>query len=792
MGEGAHGFQVFASASDAPRVRRATDLVALVVESALLASLIAIAGNGGSFDRAWADLARGLPGPLLWVGQALYLLAIGYAAGLLLGVGLFARGRLELLRDVLLAAALAVGGAIVLTRIVDDRWPALSVVDLDHPVTTFPAFFVTAATALQAAAGPHLSAPMRKLGWFSVLAGAAASLLGGVTQPSDVVGALLTGLIAAAIVRYVLRTSAGLPSLGRVSQALEGLGLPVQDLAYAPEQIASSALFTGASGDTRVLARVLGRDAWDNRLWPVVWRRAWYQDDGTRYGSTRREQVEHEALAMLLASRGGVRVPELLAVGTSAQDDGVIAVHASDGTTLADGSPDAIGDDLLADAWNQVRMLHEAGLSHGRLAAQHLWVDGAGAVLLADFSAATVSADDRRCNGDVVELLVATAVLTGPDRAIAAARAALGDKTLLAALPLLQAAALSSSTRREARKAKLKPDDLRKQVAADLGADEPELEKLQRVSLSNVLIVVLSGVAVYTLISQLADVGFSNIVDALSSSRWGLIVVAVVIVQITNVTDAIKLSVCSPRPVPVGVVAIEQAAIGFVNLAVPSAVGRAAVNIRFFQRFGVSAVASSTTDVLSGLTGSLAQALLLGLTILAGKGSIDLSDLQTDSGVLRLLGLFVVIFLVGLVVVLAVPRLRRAILGKLRDPIEQVKLSLATLRHPRTAAVALGASVGTQLLFAAGLALCVAAVGGSVSLGEALFINIVVSLFAGLMPIPGGIGVAEAGLTAGLTAVGVPSDTAVAAVLVYRLCSYYLPPTWGWFCLSWLKRHEYL
>jgi uncharacterized protein (TIRG00374 family) len=104
----------------------------------------------------------------------------------------------------------------------------------------------------------------------------------------------------------------------------------------------------------------------------------------------------------------------------------------------------------------------------------------------------------------------------------------------------------------------------------------------------------------------------------------------------------------------------------------------------------------------------------------------------------------------------------------------------------------LGASLGTEVLYGAAFAMCVLAVGGSVSLGEAIFINVTVSLFAGLMPVPGGIGVAEAGMTAGLTAVGVDSDVAVSAVLIYRLISYYLPPTWGYVSMRWLTNHDYL
>ena len=53
------------------------------------------------------------------------------------------------------------------------------------------------------------------------------------------------------------------------------------------------------------------------------------------------------------------------------------------------------------------------------------------------------------------------------------------------------------------------------------------------------------------------------------------------------------------------------------------------------------------------------------------------------------------------------------------------------------------------------------------------------SLFAGLLPIPGGIGVSEAGLTLGLTAIGIDNETAFAIALAYRVASFYLPPVWG-------------
>ena len=84
------------------------------------------------------------------------------------------------------------------------------------------------------------------------------------------------------------------------------------------------------------------------------------------------------------------------------------------------------------------------------------------------------------------------------------------------------------------------------------------------------------------------------------------------------------------------------------------------------------------------------------------------------------------------------------------------------------------------------------AFGYPVPYQELLFINMCVSLLSGLIPVPGGIGVTEGGLIFGLTAVGVPQEAAFAAVILYRLSTFYLPPIWGFFSLRWLEKNSYL
>jgi uncharacterized protein (TIRG00374 family) len=787
-----HGIQVFSAPSDAPRVRWRTDLISAGSSAVLLLLLILVAGNGSTLDTNTLQFIGTLPGWLLWIGQAAYAVGVLWAFGLFIGVGVFAHRRLELLRDMFLAAALAVGGVLALTWLIDDRWPEFAFFDLNETRETFPAFFVTASTAIQAAASPWLTAPIRKIGWAFILTAVGASVLGGVTTVSDALGGLLGGLIAAALIRYALGTSAGLPSTKRLRAGLADLGVEVDTLTYFDEQPAASVVLSGTSADGRPLfVSGLGRDSWSTRRWTRLWKQAWYQDQGAQYGSDRRQQIEHETLTLLLADQGGVSVPGLVTVGMTGHDDALLVTDLFD-HTLADVAVDDIDDDLLDTIWGLLGNLHDAGISHGSIDAIHFWFDASGQAELMGFSDSAIHPTDEQMHQDVAAMLVMTTLGVGEDQAIAAARRAKSDDELTEMLPVLQTGALNARLRHAVKKNKLKISDLRKQTATAIGVDVPHAEQLTRVTWKSVLMTVFVGFAAYTIIGGLAEVGFDTILDTLADARWSLVLLGLVLAAATNYTDAIALAAVSPKPVPIGVTTVEQFAIGFVNIAVPSAAGRVATNARYFQKFGISAVTSTTTGAITGFVGFIAQAILVVVTILIGAGSIDLSEMQGGGGVLRLLGMAIVVFVGAFIVVALVPKWRHWAWSKLEKPMSQIGDALETVKDPKVAIKALGASIGTEVLYGAGFAMCVLAVGGSVSLGEAVFINVTVSLFAGLMPIPGGVGVAEAGMTAGLTAIGVDSDVAVAGVLVYRLVSYYLPPLWGYVSLRWLTDRDYL
>ena len=141
---------------------------------------------------------------------------------------------------------------------------------------------------------------------------------------------------------------------------------------------------------------------------------------------------------------------------------------------------------------------------------------------------------------------------------------------------------------------------------------------------------------------------------------------------------------------------------------------------------------------------------------------------------------------------LVVPRFRRFVLHWAKRLLTEALATVKGMRSPRRLGLLIGGSLASEVLFALTLGTMARALGYSVGLDELLLINISVALLAGVLPIPGGIGVVEGGLTLGLVRAGMPEEAAFAAVLLYRLTTFYAPPVWGFFALRWLERNKHL
>jgi uncharacterized membrane protein YbhN (UPF0104 family) len=278
----------------------------------------------------------------------------------------------------------------------------------------------------------------------------------------------------------------------------------------------------------------------------------------------------------------------------------------------------------------------------------------------------------------------------------------------------------------------------------------------------------------------------------LQDATWWLVVLGLVIAQTPRVSQAGSTMGASPVPLPLGPVYALQLAVSYINLAVPSTAGRMAINIRFFQRHGVPAAAAVATGAIDGFAGFIVQAsLLLGILIFTPV-SVDLDVGSAVDSASSLLIVVLVIIAVPVLTVLAVGRWRRWVFGWAHRLGVEAWSAVRGLRSPRRILLLVGGNLVTEVLFACALATFATALGYPIGIGEALLINISVALLSGLMPIPGGIGVAEGGLTFGLVQVGVPEEVALVIALVYRAASFYLPPVWGFFAFRWLERNDHI
>jgi len=777
------GMKLFAAPRGQPQARRGTDVVLLV--PALIGLALAIAAYPPtSLERSLETFLAALPHwldpvwefltDLLWL-WALVLVAIALV-----------RVRLVVVAQALAAVVLAAVLALWATRLAVGSWPPVVDAVLGRSgAPTFPGARTAEATAAIVSIAPHLARPLRVVGrWLLVLGLLGAAITG---TPLGTFAAAMAAITAAAAVRLATGTSVGRPGLEDVASGLAQLGIRTQRLEEAERQVAGVFHVSGVDEQGRpLLVKVYGRDAYDTQLVARLWRRLWYRGGGLPIRLGRVHAAEHEAFVTLLARTEGLAGHEVVTAASTIDDDALLVLRGDPRPFTAE-----VDDRVLDAAWSALRRLEELTVAHQRIAPEAL-AAVAGEVVFVDFGAATVAPTELQLATDRAHLLLATASLAGSERAIRAVAGAVGQDGVAELLPYLQTAALTPTLRTALDQAGIDVDRLREEAAAFVDAEPPELAKLRRVSVRALVQILLLGFASYTILDAAGDVDWGDVGGTIRHASWTWIAAAFLAAQLPRVSQAASTLGSVPTAMPFGPVYALQLATGYMNVALPSNLARMAVNIRFFQRQGLSAPIAVASGVIDSLAGTVVQAVLLAVLLLFSESSLAV-DLPVPSGTFRILLLILLAALVACVATaFAVRRLREAIVDRVRRWWPEVRASLAALRAAHKLALLLVGSLATEVLFATALGLFARSFGTPVDLAELLVINISVSLLASFIPVPGGVGVAEFGLTIGLVSAGMTSEAAIAAVLLYRISTFYLPPLWGFPAMLWLQRKRYL
>jgi uncharacterized membrane protein YbhN (UPF0104 family) len=785
--DGLRAPRLFAHDRSEPRARRFTDVVLLASSIIALWLTSAAAVPPPGFLIAFTAFVRSAPAFLETAWEISADLLALYAIVLL--VAAVVRRRLDVVRDIVVALLAATAMWLVVARWTEGEWPAIwESLRSARPPGWYPSPRIALPAATLVTVSPHLTRPVRRLGRWLLVFGCLGVLALGGTSALGAVAGVLVGTVGAAAVHLAFGSSAGRPSLRAVQRSLAQVGVTTSALSPADRQPAGLFEVTGTDTEGNPLVvKVYGRDAHDSALATTIWRTLWYREPGAPMRIGRLQQVEHEAFVTLLAEQAGIVTESVITAGATANDDALLVLRGR-GTPLSAG---AVPSDAVSQVWHLVETLHQRGISHGAIDATTLIVEGE-RVGLVDFGNAAVSASPGRLQTDRVQTLVATALLTDVDTAVAAAEDALGMDVVADLLPYLQRSVLTVAQRRAEKADEIDLDELRERIATNAEVEVPKLQQLRRITIGTVLRVVLPGLAILALTTAIAGLDLEGVVDQLIHATWWLLVLGFVVANLTRVSQAVSTLGSSPVPLAFGPVYLMQLAMGYLNVAIPSYAARVAVSVRFFQRQGLPAGSALAAGFLDVMTTFFIEVIGIVCMVLFTGASLDIDFSQASNAATRLLWWALVLIGVVIVVLAVVRRLRRLVVDWAKRLGTEALAVLRGLNSPRRLALLLGGNLASEVFFTTALGLFARSVGYTVPFADLLLIHLSVSLLAGLIPVPGGVGVSETLLTIGLVRTGMPEEAAFAAVIAYRASTFYLPPAWGFVSFRWLEKNKHL
>ncbi|MFJ6086715.1 flippase-like domain-containing protein [Streptomyces sp. NPDC092369] len=805
-------------------VRRAADLWRLLVSLAVLVVTVLLAVATRDFARAAQDgllsTVTALP-PALRDGLVGTVQVVAVLAPVATLAVWCVRRRIAPVLRVVPAAALGALAAWSLTHLAlahsrPDGWPEVLVgrgglVGAGRP----SAVYLAACAAAVVAAGPWLGARLRRTLWGLTCVCAVLSVAAAGIVPLDAVAALAVGGTAGSAVLLMIGAPPDRPSARAVADALVASGIPVATLRELPatEQRPGEGTVYRAETTTgsRLAVRVLAAEEHNRDLFSRLARRTLLRHPSAAAVQSALGAAEHELLMLVFAARTGARVAEPVMAYPVAAGGALVATVDKDARALSALTDEEWTDPVLTGVWTSVARLQEHRLGHGELRPEHVLVEADGGSRLAAFARGRLNAPPEMLGGDIAELLATTAIRVGPRRATACALAGLGPERLATALPYLQPLALMGPARHEVARydaARARADsrgtgrrtlraggrpsllhDLATEVETAAGTKAVPLAHLARFTWKSVLGLVGAFLILHLVLPQLAN--FPAAVDALRDANWWWLLAVLPVTFISQGFSTCLQLGTIPDRLPFRPTYQVQFASSLLNRITPSNVGGMALNLRYLQKTGIETGAATASVGLQSLAGAVSNTVVAAVFFAwAGRHHagvhLDLPDSR------YLLWALALVLAAGALLAFT-PRGRRFLHEKVWPFLRAAGSTVAGIAtEPSKVVVGVVGALGLPLIQVVGLAMSVHALGGDLPFVQIGAVYMAARLIANAAPVPGGLGALEAGLIAGLTALGVPAGASTSAVLVYRLLTFWLNVPLGAVALSVVQRRGYV
>jgi uncharacterized protein (TIRG00374 family) len=580
------------------------------------------------------------------------------------------------------------------------------------------------------------------------------------------------------------------PTLSMVSEALESSALPPVRLEPFAIGVRGARWFVGTGADgAKFLVKVLSPDERSVDLLHRTYRYLRLKNVGDeRPFSSLRRSLEHEAFVALQARDVGVATPRMRAIAQVGDDSMLIAYEMVEAHRLDHVNGDDVSDQLLRGVWDQLACLRAHRIAHRDLRGANVLVGSNGTPWLTGFAFSEVASDDDQLDGDIAQLLAALSLTVGAERSVISAVETLGPQTVGDALPRLQPNALSDSTRSALKAHPGLLEELQDTVARRCAVSEPSYVPLERISRQRALTAAMLVAVTYFLLPQLADL--PGVVRAIGAADWNWVPLVLVFSAMTYVGAALGMGGAVPARLRALPTLLAQVAASFASNLAPAGVGGMALNARYLQKSGVDAPVAASSVGLNTVAGfAVHLVLMIVFFVWAGQSAARSVSLPSWSVVALAVGVIALVVMLAF----AIPFTRKLIASSLVPVLGRALSGLAAvMRSPGKIALLLGGSAILTLSYVLAVYFSTVAFGGGLNLAEVGAAYLVGAAIATVAPTPGGLGALEAAVIAGLVSAGMSNATAVPAVFLFRLATYWLPILPGYLAFHHLRREDFI
>jgi undecaprenyl-diphosphatase len=310
--------------------------------------------------------------------------------------------------------------------------------------------------------------------------------------------------------------------------------------------------------------------------------------------------------------------------------------------------------------------------------------------------------------------------------------------------------------------------------------------RIERTAIATLAWLAMGAAAVVFLAPQADALGES--VGALADANPLWILAGLGLVAARYAAAALSLAAAAGAGIAFLPTAMVQVATSFVGRLTPEGIGWLALNQRYLEKTGLPRASAAAALALRIAAGAVTRVAIVAiLAALAGREAFTALDLSIP---------WLAVVFGAAIAALALGVVGYAFRGRVSRATAAIRSAGAAIaeavRSPRRAAMLFGGSAATTLLYVLTLAVSVAAVNADIPFLQLFAMYLAATAVAAASPTPGNLGALELALTGGLATLSVPTGTALGAVLVFRLLTFWLPLLPGFLAFRYLHRRGHL